>query len=87
MNMTSNCDVTNSAHQIKMTTICHWMKSPMKIFCVRHWCRYISADITMLRMYRIGKIPPIYIISVTLLLCIQVTSLNRWNMQGINQKF
>ena len=28
MNMTSNCDVTNSAHQIKMTTICHWMKNP-----------------------------------------------------------
>ena len=26
--MTSNCDVTNSAHQIKMTTICHWMKNP-----------------------------------------------------------
>jgi len=28
MNMTSNCDVTNSAHQTQMTTICHWMKSP-----------------------------------------------------------
>jgi len=26
-NMTSNCDVTNSAHQIKMTTSCHWMKN------------------------------------------------------------
>jgi len=25
MNMTSNCDVTNSAHQIQITTTCHWM--------------------------------------------------------------
>jgi len=24
--MTSNCDVTNSAHQMHMTTICHWTK-------------------------------------------------------------
>jgi len=23
--------------QIQMTTICHWMNPPMKIFCVRHW--------------------------------------------------
>jgi len=29
-------DVTISAHQIQMTTLCHWMKPPMKIFCVRH---------------------------------------------------
>jgi len=28
MNMTSNCDVTNSEHQIQMTTVCHWMKPP-----------------------------------------------------------
>ena len=28
MNMTSNYDVTNSAHQIQITTICHWMKPP-----------------------------------------------------------
>jgi len=35
-NMTSNCDLTNSAHQMQMTTICHWMKPPMKNFCVRH---------------------------------------------------
>jgi len=36
--MTSNCNVTNSAQQIQMTTLCHWMKPPpMKIFCVRHW--------------------------------------------------
>jgi len=36
MNKTSNCDVTNSAHQIQMTAICHWMKTPMEVFCVRH---------------------------------------------------
>ena len=29
-NMTSNCDVTNSAHQIQMTAIYHWMKTPRK---------------------------------------------------------
>ena len=35
--MTSNCDVTNSAQQIQMTTLCHSMNPPpMKIFCVRH---------------------------------------------------
>jgi len=28
MNMTSNCDVTNSANQIQVTTVCHWMKLP-----------------------------------------------------------
>ena len=37
--MTSHCDVTNSAQQIQMTTLCHWMKPPMKIFCVRHYSR------------------------------------------------
>jgi len=37
MNMASNFDVTNNAHQIQMTTICHWMKPPMKIFCVCLW--------------------------------------------------
>jgi len=26
--MASNCDVINSAHQIQMATICHWMKPP-----------------------------------------------------------
>jgi len=26
--VTSNCDVTNSPHQIQMTTLCHWMKPP-----------------------------------------------------------
>jgi len=31
MNMTSKGDVTNSAHQTQMTTICHWMNPPMKI--------------------------------------------------------
>jgi len=30
--MTSNCDVTNSAQQIQMTTLCHWMKSPHENF-------------------------------------------------------
>jgi len=36
MNMTSNCGVTNNAHQIKITTtICYWMNHPMKIFYVR----------------------------------------------------
>jgi len=28
MNMTSNCDVTNSVHQIQTTNMCHWMKPP-----------------------------------------------------------
>ena len=37
--MTSFCDVTNSTHQIQMTTLCRWMKPPMKSFCVRHWGR------------------------------------------------
>jgi len=35
MNMASNCDVTNSAHQIQMITVC-WMKPP-QIFCVHHY--------------------------------------------------
>jgi len=26
------CDVTNSEHQIQMTTICHWMKPPHENF-------------------------------------------------------
>ena len=26
INMTSNCDVTNSAHQIEMAIVCHWRK-------------------------------------------------------------
>jgi len=38
MEITSNCDVTNSEHQIQMTTIWPWTKAPtMKIFCERHW--------------------------------------------------
>jgi len=32
MYMTSNCDVTNSAHQIKMTTIWPWTKNPHENF-------------------------------------------------------
>ena len=39
MNVTSDCDITKTAHHKQMTTICHWMNSPMKIFCVRHWVR------------------------------------------------
>jgi len=39
--MTSFCDVTNSAHQIQMTTLCRWMNSPMKSFCVRHWLHIV----------------------------------------------
>ena len=30
--MTSNCDVTNSAQQIQMTTLCYWMKPPHENF-------------------------------------------------------
>jgi len=30
--MTSNCDVTKSAHQMQMTTICHRMKRPHENF-------------------------------------------------------
>jgi len=33
MNMTSNCDVKKSAHQIQMTTICHWMTHLQWKFC------------------------------------------------------
>ena len=41
--MMSFCDVTNSAHQIQMTTLCRWMKPPpMKSFCVRHWARRLG---------------------------------------------
>jgi len=35
MNVTSNCDVTKTAHHKQMTTICNWMNPPMKIFYVR----------------------------------------------------
>jgi len=39
MNMTSNsnCDATNSAHQIQMATYATEWNPFMKIFCVRHW--------------------------------------------------
>jgi len=33
--MMSNCDVTNSVHQIQMTTNATDCNPPMKIFCVR----------------------------------------------------
>jgi len=48
MSMTSNCDVTNSSHQIQMTTICHWMKLPLKMFCVRHCPLVLTTKITHL---------------------------------------
>jgi len=34
MNMTSNCDVTKSAHQMQMlmATICHWITPPWKFY-------------------------------------------------------
>jgi len=32
MNMTSTCDIKNSAHQMQMITICHWIKSPSWTF-------------------------------------------------------
>ena len=44
MEMTSNCDVTNSAHQIVMTTIWPWTKPLMKIFCVRHWLHVLPGS-------------------------------------------
>ena len=48
--MTSFCDVTNSAHQIQMTTLCHWMKlPPMKSFCVRHCIEYLLLGVGFLR--------------------------------------
>jgi len=32
LNVTSDCDVKNNAHQIQMSTICHWLKpSPWKV--------------------------------------------------------
>ena len=37
MKMTSNCDVTKSAHQIQMTTIWPWTNPSMKNFCICHW--------------------------------------------------
>ena len=51
MEMTSNCDVTNSEHQIQMTTIRPWTKTPpMKIFCARH----CSLSISFLRTKRLA---------------------------------
>ena len=47
MNMSSNCDVTNSAHQIQMTNICHWMKTPPWKF---------SADVTALKRNETGTL-------------------------------
>ena len=41
--MTSICDATIRAHQIQITTLCHWMKPPMKIFCVRHLSEHVDS--------------------------------------------
>jgi len=41
MNTTSNCDVTNSAHQMQMTTMCHWMKSPHENVLCTPLCRFV----------------------------------------------
>jgi len=40
--MTSNRDVTNTAHQIQMITICHWMKSTHQKFLRTPLVRTIS---------------------------------------------
>jgi len=42
MNMTSKYDVTNNAHQIQMTPICHWMNPQNENFLrtplvLTHW--------------------------------------------------
>jgi len=40
MEMTSNCDVTNSAHQIQMTTLWPWTKTPHENFLRTPLMRY-----------------------------------------------
>jgi len=42
MNMTSNYDVTNMAHQIQMTPYATEL-TPIKSFCVRHWQQVMFA--------------------------------------------
>jgi len=44
INMTSNYDVTNNAHQIQMTPYATEWKPPMKVFCVRHSRRWWLED-------------------------------------------
>jgi len=56
--MASFCDVTNSAQQIQMTTLCRWMNPPMKSFCVRHWSlrgamSLLSVSFAIFRVYLI----------------------------------
>jgi len=56
--MTSHCDVTNSAQQIQMTTLCHWKKLPHENFlrtplCMMHrqasrWQRWNSKTLPQL---------------------------------------
>jgi len=43
--MMSNCDVTNSGHQIQMTTIYHWMKSPWE------FPAYVTAILSFHKMH------------------------------------
>jgi len=38
---TSNCDVTNSAHQIQMTTSWHWITPPRTFVCVGHCSHHL----------------------------------------------
>jgi len=47
MEMTSNCDVTNSTHQMQMTTIWPSKKNPIifEILCVRHCALESDAEI------------------------------------------
>ena len=56
--MTSFCDVTNSAHQIEMTTLCHWMKPPIVSFCVRH-CLKKSTNNFFSRYVILGRLGPL----------------------------
>ena len=35
--MASDCEVTKSAYQVQMTTICHWMKPAHENFLRTHW--------------------------------------------------
>ena len=50
MNMTSNCDVTKSAHQIQMTTIIHWMTPPWKFsaYATGHLCPLFKRLLTVM---------------------------------------
>jgi len=61
MDMTSNCDVTNSAHQIQMTTIWPWTKPPWKFSAyatdwyvlVLHNQHVVALKLSLLKTYLI----------------------------------